>query len=99
MKCRNLNEVRENIDRIDKEIVKLVAERGIYVSQAANFKKDSEDVKAPQRVEKVISKVRSLANDYDLNPYIIERVYREMINCFINAELTEYEHIRNKEDR
>lgn len=99
MKCKDLNEVRENIDRIDKEIVKLVAERSIYVSQAANFKKDAEDVKAPQRVEKIIAKMRSLANDCDLNPNIIERVYREMINCFINAELTEYEQIKNKEDR
>jgi isochorismate pyruvate lyase len=94
MKCKSLDEVRENIDRIDKKIVKLVAERSSYVSQAANFKKDSEEVKAPQRVEKIIAKVRSIANDYDLDPYIIERIYREMINCFINAELMEYEKIK-----
>ena len=28
MKCENLEQVRENIDRIDNEIIKLIAERG-----------------------------------------------------------------------
>ena len=28
MKCNSLEEVRENIDRIDNEIIKLIAERG-----------------------------------------------------------------------
>jgi isochorismate pyruvate lyase len=37
MKCENLEQVRENIDRIDREIVKLIAERSTYVAQAAKF--------------------------------------------------------------
>lgn len=95
-KCKDLNEVRENIDRIDNQIVKLIAERSCYVKQAANFKKDSEDVKAPKRVEMIIEKVRGLAKDNDLNPNIIEIVYRNMINSFINMELDEHNQI-NKE--
>lgn len=59
--CKDLNEVRENIDRIDNQIVKLIAERSYYVKQAASFKKDTEDVKAPKRVEMVIEKVCKLA--------------------------------------
>lgn len=98
MKCKNLNEVRENIDRIDKEIVKLVAERSIYVAEAANFKKDSDDVKAPQRVEKIVGKVRGVATEHGLNPNLIEKIYREMINCFINFELNEHKKIREKEE-
>lgn len=98
MKCGNLNEVRENIDRIDREIVKLIAERSAYVTQAANFKKDAEDVQAHQRVEKVINKVRDLANDNDVNPDIVENIYRKMISSFINFELSEYEKLRQKEE-
>lgn len=97
MKCENLNEVRENIDRIDKEIVKLIAERSTYVVQAANFKKNSDEVKAPQRVEKVINKVRSLACENDVNPDIVEKIYREVINCFINFELYEHKRLTQKE--
>lgn len=39
MKCNSLEEVRANIDRIDTEIIKLIAERGTFVVQATNFKK------------------------------------------------------------
>ena len=97
MKCENLEEVRGNIDRIDKQIVKLIAERSTYVVQAANFKKNSEEVKAPQRLEKVINKVRSLACENDVNSDIVEKIYREMINCFTNFELSEHEKLTQKE--
>ncbi len=39
--CKDINEVRDNIDRIDNQIVKLIAERSFFVKQAANFKKDA----------------------------------------------------------
>lgn len=98
MKCKNIEEVRENIDRIDIQIVKLIAERSTYVAQAANFKKNSKDVKAPQRVEKVINKVRDLAENNSVNPDIVENIYREMIRTFINFELLEHEKLRQKEE-
>lgn len=39
MQCKDIDDVRKNIDRIDKEIIKLTAERGNFVRQASNFKK------------------------------------------------------------
>ena len=98
MKCKNLDEVRGNIDRIDREIIKLIAERSTYVAQAASFKKNSYEVKAPQRVEAVINKVRDLAHENNVNPDIVENIYREMINSFINFELSEHEKLRQKEE-
>lgn len=98
MKCKSLDKVRENIDSIDRQIVKLIAERSRYVVQAANFKKTSDDVKAPQRVEKVIYKVRGLAQEYSVDPDIIETIYREMINCFISFELSEHDKLIENEE-
>lgn len=37
MNCNSLEEVRENIDRIDDAIIQLIAERGQYVIQASAF--------------------------------------------------------------
>lgn len=56
LSCSSLNEVRENIDKIDREIVALLAKRGDFVAKAASFKKTTDEVKAPNRVEQVISK-------------------------------------------
>ena len=91
MECKSLEEVRNNIDRIDAQIVKLIAERSSFVKQASKYKKDSNDVKAPQRVESVIQKVRILATDYGADPDMIEKIYRVMIDGFINMEMDEFE--------
>lgn len=88
--CTTLEEVRNNIDRLDQQIVTLLAERGRYVSQAARFKKDTDGVKAPQRVEQVIAKVRDLAQNLGANSEVTEQVYRAMIAAFIQQELAEH---------
>ena len=95
----NIEEVRTNINNIDEEIVKLIAQRGHFVKQAAKFKKDTADVKAPKRVEEVISKVKNLAKTVGANEEVVENVYRTMIDSFINAEMNEFEHLKNKNDK
>ena len=91
MICNSLEEVRENIDRIDNEIIRLIAERGTYVIQASQFKKDEDRVKDTGRVEKVISKVREKAEEYGADSDIVEALYREMISRFVNMEMSEFQ--------
>lgn len=82
----SLDDVREQIDRLDREIVKLIAERDGYVHQVVKFKTTAEDVEAPQRAAAVIEKVRGLATGYGTDPDIVEAVYRAMITAFIAQE-------------
>ncbi|NJD75541.1 MAG: chorismate mutase [Candidatus Methanoperedens sp.] len=89
--CTSIGEVRENIDSIDREIVRLISERSRYVKQAARFKKNTDDVRAPKRVEEVIVKVRTLATGREIDPDIVEKVYRTMIACFIECEMNEHD--------
>ncbi len=90
LECNSIDEVRKNIDSIDKQIVALIAQRGDFVKQAVKFKKSTQDVKAPVRVEQVISKVVSLADELDADKVVVEKVYRAMIDAFINAEMQEF---------
>lgn len=85
--CDSLAEVRANLDRIDREIVGLIAERGRYVAEAARFKSNEAAVRAPARVEQVLAKVRAQAEQYGADPQIAQTVYRAMIDAFIGAEL------------
>lgn len=85
-----IEDIRASIDHVDREIVALLAQRGRLVHQAARFKKTADDVKAPQRVEQVIARVRALSEEMGADPFVVERVYRTMISAFIDAELAEY---------
>lgn len=82
-----IEDVRMHIDTIDRDVVALLAKRGKLVNQAAAFKKTTDDVGAPNRVEQVIAKVRAMANETGASPEVVEQVYRAMIAAFINEEL------------
>lgn len=90
MRCHSLEEVRSNIDRIDNEIIKLIAKRGTFVAQASKFKKSEACVKAPDRVEAVIAGLRGKAKEYGADPDMVEALYREMISRFIGMEMDEF---------
>lgn len=90
--CATLAEVRANIDRIDRLIVPLLAERGRYVKDAARFKRDAFQVSAPARQAQVFDKVRLLAErhnqGFDNLDQVVDATYRAMVAAFIANEQT-----------
>lgn len=86
--CTSLEEVRQHIDRIDHDLVSLLARRGNLVNQAAAFKRTTAEVKAPSRVQDVIAKVRTVAEECGGSAEVVEKVYRAMIAAFIEEELS-----------
>ncbi len=58
MKCYSMAEVKENVDRIDNEIVKLIYERQMYVIQSSVFKKSEDEMISPDRSEALIHNFR-----------------------------------------
>jgi isochorismate pyruvate lyase len=90
----SLDEIRTNIDKIDREIVILLSKRGDFVKQAAYFKTNAANVKDSKRVEQIIEKVTSYAREVNFDPFTIETIYRNMIESFIQLEMETYTEIR-----
>ncbi len=93
-KSYTLKEVRTEIDRIDLEIIKLLALRSSFVKKAASLKSSIKDVKAPDRVRKVLEKSRVNAAQYGMDPDIAEKVYRAITGAFIQKEKKDYKKIK-----
>lgn len=93
MKCETLEQVRENIDRLDRRIVPLLAERAGYVEQAARFKETKSAVVDNERIEAIVLKVRHIAVEEGTDPDLIEHIYRAMINAFIIHESQEWKKV------
>ena len=93
--CTSIEDVRQHIDQIDRDVVALLAKRGRLVNQAAAFKNTTDDVRAPNRVEQVIAKVRAMASETGASPEVVEQVYRAMIAAFINEELKAHAALAN----
>ena len=84
--CESLNEVRAEIDGIDREILTQLGRRAGYVHAAARFKATEEAVAAPERQAAMLRTRREWAVEEDLDPDFIERLYRELIAYFIERE-------------
>jgi isochorismate pyruvate lyase len=84
--CASLDEVRAEIDRIDRAIVSLIGERASYVHAAARFKASEAAVAAPERQAEMLRARRAWAEEADLDPNVVEKLYRDLVAYFIVRE-------------
>ena len=89
--CENMVDIREAIDQIDNQIVKLISSRAKYVHEAARFKKSEAAVRDPERVEKVITSRKAWAIEYGASPALIGNLFAMMIDFFIAEEMKVWE--------
>jgi isochorismate pyruvate lyase len=93
-KFLSLDQIRTNIDEIDKEIVILLSKRGNCVKQAARFKTTPDHIRDEKRLEQIIEKVTLYAKEVDFDPFTIETIYRNMLEAFIQLEMKSYNDLR-----
>lgn len=84
--CTSMEDVRDQIDRIDRALIDLIAERFAYVDRAWTMKLNPEDATVPWRIQQVIEKVRARAEERGLPPRLVEALWRQMIGWFIQYE-------------
>lgn len=88
--CNTLEEARNEIDSVDKEIVELIAKRNEYIKQIAHFKTSVEEVKAEERIADVIANVREQAISLGLSPNLVNDLYVRMIDEMVESEISEF---------
>ena len=84
--CENMEQVRAEIDRLDLAILDLVAERFGYVDRAWQLKTRREEAVVPWRIQQVIDRVRTRAEEKGVPPELAEALWRQMIGWFIQYE-------------
>jgi isochorismate pyruvate lyase len=90
-KLQSIEEVRENIDAVDRLIIESIAKRAEFVKAAVQFKKTITDVKASDRVKSMMVARRIWATECGMDPDFIEKLFTSMVQYFINAEITHWE--------
>ena len=82
-----MSDIRKEIDRIDENLVKLLAERQRWVEKAVEVKRrDGLPARDEARVRQVIDHVRVLARGHNVDPALIEAMWTEMVEWFIAYE-------------
>ncbi|MCL4767171.1 MAG: chorismate mutase [Hyphomicrobiaceae bacterium] len=91
--CTDMGQVRAEIDRLDAELVDLIAERFGYVERAWQLKLGArQQANVPWRNQQVIDKVRARAVERGVPPDLCEALWRQMIGWFIQYEEEKLRH-------
>ena len=92
--CNTLEEVRSEIDILDEKIVELISQRSHYIRQAASFKNSVDEVKAEDRIDDIMQRLRHKAIELEVSPNMITDLYKIMIDEMVETEIAE---LRNKD--
>ncbi len=89
--CTSMADIRAEIDRIDRVLVGLLAERQGYIERAGEIKQDRNVVYDEARIEDVVCKVLAEARCAGLSAAIAEPVWRTLIARCIAHEFAVFD--------
>ena len=95
-KCETMADVRREVDRLDRELVKLLTERQAMMNEAGRIKKSRDMVRDEARIEQVVSNVLAEAEKTGLSPAIAEPVWRLLIEKSIEHEFGIFDELEAK---
>ena len=89
-KCNSLKEVRDEIDLVDTQLVELISQRSHLIRQAAGFKNSVDEVKAEDRIDEIMQRVRKKGIELNINPNMLSELFKIMINEMVETEIAEF---------
>ncbi len=89
-KCNSLEEVRTEIDLLDSAIVNLISDRSHLIRQAASFKNSVDEVKAQERIDFILQRVRHHAIEKGVSPNMVSELFEIMIDEMVETEIAEF---------
>lgn len=81
-----MQDVRAGVDALDRQLVRMIADRQRYMDAAARIKPARSAVRDLPRVEAVIRNVLQAAEAEGLSPAIAEPVWRKLVERCIAYE-------------
>ncbi len=89
--CSNMDDIRAEIDLLDRAVVSLIGQRHQYVLAAARFKTSATAVRATERFAAMLAQRRQWAEQEGLNADAIERLFSDLVSHFIEQEMQHWQ--------
>ena len=89
--CSGMEDIRIEIDNMDRDIIAILGKRFDYVKAASKFKTSETSVRAPERFNAMLAQRRVWASAEGFSPDAIEKMYRDLVNHFITEEMSKWQ--------
>ena len=84
--CRTREDIRREIDRIDRGLIELLVERFGYIQRMADLKDDPAEARIDARVSDVLAKVTALARERGLDAELTRALWTKLMDWNIDWE-------------
>ena len=91
---KSMSDVREQIDRIDTELVALLAQRFACMDAAAQIKDTRESVRDEKRKAAVINHVKKMAAEAAIPVPTVAAIWELLVETSISYEFQRWDHLR-----
>lgn len=85
--CADMGAIRDDVNAIDREIVRLLGRRLDYVRSAVRFKPDEESIRRPDHWERFFAQRRAWGEEEGYDPKVIEDLYRRLYEYTVEVQL------------
>lgn len=85
--CAGMEQIRVQVNKIDREIIGLLGERLGYVRAAVAFKPDESSIRRPDHWDAFFSARRKWAEEEGYDPAVIEAIYRALYDYTVKVQL------------
>ncbi|NOD35203.1 MULTISPECIES: chorismate mutase [unclassified Ruegeria] len=85
--CDTMQELRVQIDRLDRQLIEMLVNRASYIDRASQLKPgEGLPARIPDRVEEVVQRVRKSSDELGMDPELAEELWRILIDWSIARE-------------
>jgi isochorismate pyruvate lyase len=86
--CHGMEEIRDEVNAIDREIIRLLGRRLDFVRGAVRYKPDEESIRRPDHWDRFHAQRRKWGEEEGYDPDVIEALYRRLYEYTIEVQLS-----------
>ncbi len=86
IKLKKLNILRKKLDELDNSLIKIIKKRSEIVKKVLKLKNYKNQIIDRKRIKIILNKIKSKSIKNNIDPKIINRIWKNMIWAYIDYE-------------
>ena len=86
IKRKKLNKIRNQLDKLDNSLIKIIKKRTTLVKKVLAVKEYKKEIVDKKRINFILKKIYSKSKKLKIDPRITNRIWKNMIWSYINYE-------------
>ena len=83
---KRLFKIRNKLDRLDNELLKLIKKRTLLVDQILKNKKYKKEIIDNQRIKKILRNISKKSKKNNIDIILTNKIWKSMIRAYIDYE-------------